>query len=57
MSAPTIEETRDFLYKQIAEVRATGLREGEDVTARIDDMLDKLNNLPETLAFIEQVTR
>lgn len=57
MSMPTVEEFRVFLHKQIAEVYAMGKREGEDVTARVDDMLDKLHNIVETHAYAEQVLR
>lgn len=51
---PTIEQLRAFLHKQIAEVRAMGQREGEDVTDRVNDMLEKLHGIEETHAFIEQ---
>ena len=53
--SPTVDEMRAFLQKQIAEVRAMGQREGEDVTARVDDMLEKLHNIEELHAFVEQV--
>jgi hypothetical protein len=35
---PTIDEIRTFLHKQIAEVRAMGQREGEDVTDRVNEV-------------------
>jgi outer membrane cobalamin receptor len=54
--APTLEEVRTFLHKQIAEVRAMGLREGENVTERVNDMLEKLHDIETTHAFAEMVT-
>ena len=51
---PTVEELRAFLHRQIAEVQAMGQRENEDVTDRVNDMLEKLHHIEETHAFIEQ---
>jgi hypothetical protein len=44
---PTIDDVRAFLHKQIAECRQ---HRPEDV----DDLLEKLHNIEETHAFIEQ---
>jgi hypothetical protein len=51
---PTVDQVRAFLHKQIVEVRAMGQREGEDVTDRVNDMLEKLHTIEDTHAFIEQ---
>lgn len=48
-NTPNLEELRAFTHKQIEFHR----RQGN--THQVDDLLDKLNNLEEMRAFIEQV--
>lgn len=52
---PEPAQARQFIERQIIEVRRMGQAEGIDVTARIDDLLERWLSIEELLTFVEVV--